>query len=108
MDETTSSRLGPRWGACGSLWAVNTGQPAESAIRSGAGYLSERHFDAALAHLRSAVAWQQRALKSNPNQPAYRRRLADHFRNLIQAAQGAGRTTEAEEARRKLADLLGS
>src|SRR5262245_56549871 len=70
--------------------------------------LEERRFDEARAKLMEAIELQRKANAALPHQPSYRQELVRYLRNLIRAAEGLGRTDEADAARRELAELVAS
>ena len=67
--------------------------------------LAERRFDKARAELTAAIEWQRKALAATPNRPDFRDVLFESLKNLVLAANGLGRTDEADQARRELAVL---
>ena len=68
----------------------------------------ERQFDKARAKFLDAITWQRKALAVNPVNPTYRQFVSNHLIGLTKAAEGLGRTAEADQARRELADLTTS
>ncbi len=67
--------------------------------------LDERRFEVAWAKLILAIECQRKILAASPDQPGCRQFLAGHLTNLIRAAEGLGRVTEAAAAGRELAEL---
>ncbi len=69
--------------------------------------VDQRQFDKARTKLTQAIEWQRKALAANPNHPTYRRFLANHLNNLIEAIEGLGlgHAPQADQARRELAEL---
>jgi serine/threonine-protein kinase len=67
--------------------------------------LRARRWPQARDCLREAIAWQQKALAAYPRQPTYRQFLANHYTNLLLAAQGLRDAALTAEARRGLAEL---
>ena len=65
--------------------------------------LDAKRYEDALVRLRQAVEWQRKALASDPTNPTYRQFLADHWTNLVRAAQGLGDSEGVAEAQRELA-----
>ncbi len=70
--------------------------------------LDAKRFEQARARLREAVAWQRKALASNPANPTYRKFMSIHFNNLIKAARGLGDHESVAEAERGQATLRDS
>jgi tetratricopeptide (TPR) repeat protein len=71
----------------------------------------DRHygrFDKARDKITQALAWQRKALATNPNSPLYRRFLASTLKNMVLATEGPGHADEAEQAQRELAKLQDS
>jgi eukaryotic-like serine/threonine-protein kinase len=70
--------------------------------------LVARRWADARVKLVQAVSWQRKALSANPRNPTYRQFLANHYKNLIQAARGLNDLALADEAQRGLAELAAS
>jgi tetratricopeptide (TPR) repeat protein len=70
--------------------------------------LEQKRYREARANLDAAIVWQKKALAAYPNHPQYRRFLANHLANLIQAADGMNDAGAAAEARRALTELKAS
>ena len=71
--------------------------------------LHAKRFQEARVRLREAIEWQRkrRGLQSHAD-PTYRRFLANHFTNLIEADRGLGDSKGVAEAERDLAELRSS
>src|SRR5262249_6558021 len=70
--------------------------PAHAAID-----LDELRFDKAREEILQAIEWRRKLLAADPQDANSQRLLADHLTLLIRAAQGLGRTEEADEAARE-------
>ncbi len=70
--------------------------------------LSARRLYDGRAKLTRAVELQRKALAFNPANPAYRKLLADHLRNLITASRGLGDHDGVSKAERELAEIRDS
>ena len=69
--------------------------------------LNERRFVEGRDRVREAIAWQEKALASDPRNRTYRQFLQNHYTNLRRAAQGLGDAGLASGAEQGLAEIEG-
>ena len=67
-----------------------------------------KRFEVARTRLQQAIAWQRKALASNPANPTFRTYLDNHLVNFIKAARVLGDSEAASDAERELARLRDS
>jgi serine/threonine-protein kinase len=67
--------------------------------------LEHKRYREARANLEAAIVRQKKALAAYPKHPQYRKFLANHLTNLVQAADGLNDAGAAAQARRALEEL---